>query len=439
MKPDVLELAPPASHEAEQAVLGCCIVDRRALEIAEARLKPHHFYWEAHRVIFRAMLDLYQDGAVDLRTLHNRLIERGLLDSVGGITYVADMADMVPSTANVADYCEIVRQKALRRDAIEAAHDVRNWAYDEGMPTADVLARSEARIQSIAELRGADVPDQDAALDELAVYLNTGRAARIPFYLETVNDYMNGGMMRGFFTAVGADPGIGKTRMLVRDIYAHVLAGRSVHFFSLEIPRPEIEAELMALHLGINRDGIAGADDLACDPFAVVPGSPEFARAAEVMRQWPLRIYDGGIDAEDMEPIVRRAMHKGPVDVVHVDYAGLVSVKGARGAERMEDVSQRLSDLYRRCKVTGIVLCHVSKDGAEVHPWYSRKLEQDCQAFWYIPKPDAGSLAETGQRFEFRNQKNRYARRSRDVLNVGWDNDQGFFKDLPTGQRGAGM
>jgi replicative DNA helicase len=443
------EMTPPQSIEAEKCVLGACLIDRRALEMAEARLKACHFYLEAHRTIYAAMLELYQDGPVDLQTLSIRLRDAGRLDQVGGMSYLMGIADIVPTTANLGYYADIVHEKALRRSTIEAAQDLKNWAYDETIPTADMLSNAEARVNAIAELRGADVPGQEEAMDETREYLNAGRSVRIPFYLKTVSDYMAGGMMPGYFNTIGADPGIGKTRMVVRDIYHQIQAGRSVVFFSLEIPRPEIETELMALYLRVNRETIGCEDDRKSDPFITTTSDPEYLKAEAVMRKWPLRIFDGSIDAEDMEPIVRRLQHKGRVDVVHVDYAGLISVHGKGGAERMEDVSQYLMNLYKRCKVAGVVLCHVTKKNGEVSPWYSRKLEQDCQSFWYIPKPgnedekDKGepvvTLAAMDGRFDFRNQKNRYARRSRDILHVGWDHKFGYFQDLPEGQRGAGM
>ena len=119
---------PPQNLEAEQSVLGAMLVDRAAVEKAIEIIRPEDFYREAHQRVFEAAYDLAERSEpVDLITISDALRIRNQLDQVGGVSYLATLADMVPTTSNVEYYARIVEQKAIMRRLIEAASRISGW------------------------------------------------------------------------------------------------------------------------------------------------------------------------------------------------------------------------------------------------------------------------------------------------------------------------
>ena len=116
---------PPHNREAEQSVLGAMLFDERAVGQTIGKLSDYHFYDEAHRRIFRALVSLYnQSSPIDLISVSDVLRKAGELESVGGATYLAQLLDMVPTVAHVEYYSRIVLEKAWLRDLLTAATEI---------------------------------------------------------------------------------------------------------------------------------------------------------------------------------------------------------------------------------------------------------------------------------------------------------------------------
>jgi len=108
----LLERVPPQNIDAEQSVLGAILLDREAIYKVLRILKPEDFYRESHKVIYEAMLSLNESGRpVDLITVSERLRQQGDLEKAGGVAYIATLAEMVPTAANVEYYARIVEEK----------------------------------------------------------------------------------------------------------------------------------------------------------------------------------------------------------------------------------------------------------------------------------------------------------------------------------------
>jgi replicative DNA helicase len=149
---ETLRKLPPQSIEAEESVLGGVLLDNSALDRAIELLTPDDFYREAHRKIMRAMLDLNQRAEpVDLITLTEALKVRGELADVGGSTYLAELADKVPTAANVAYYARIVHQKSVLRGLIHAATEIATQGYESGADVDQFLDDAEHKIFAISE------------------------------------------------------------------------------------------------------------------------------------------------------------------------------------------------------------------------------------------------------------------------------------------------
>ncbi|HET7380289.1 MAG TPA: replicative DNA helicase [Gaiellales bacterium] len=149
-----LERVPPQNLEAEQGVLGSMLLDRDAIARAIEGLRADDFYRDAHRVIFQAMVELFERGEpVDLITVTNRLAANGKLEDVGGPTYVASLPNLVPTAANVDFYANIVLEKSMLRALISAGTHIAAMGYDGADEVAQMIDRAEKLVFGIASRR----------------------------------------------------------------------------------------------------------------------------------------------------------------------------------------------------------------------------------------------------------------------------------------------
>ncbi len=149
-----LERVPPQNLEAEQGVLGSMLLDRDAIARAIEGLRAEDFYRDAHRVIYQAMVELFERGEpVDLITVTNRLAANGKLEDVGGPTYVAALPNVVPTAANVEFYANIVLEKSMLRALISAGTHIAAMGYDGADDVAQMIDHAEKLVFGIASRR----------------------------------------------------------------------------------------------------------------------------------------------------------------------------------------------------------------------------------------------------------------------------------------------
>ena len=178
-----LERVPPQNLEAEQGVLGSMLLDRDAIARAIEGLRADDFYRDAHRVIFQAMVELFERGEpVDLITVTNRLAANGKLDDVGGATYVASLPNAVPTAANVDFYANIVLEKSMLRALISAGTHIAAMGYDGADDVAAMIDHAEKLVFGISAsdpLTLTIVGSTLALVALLASLLPAYRAARL--------------------------------------------------------------------------------------------------------------------------------------------------------------------------------------------------------------------------------------------------------------------
>ena len=142
--------------QAEQGVLGSLLLDPELCDEVALLLKPADFYSPAHQALFNHLLAMHNDGLrIDATLLHERLKKSGDLEIIGGLAYLAEVADSVPTAANAAYYAEIVRDKATLRSLIHASTEILRDAYDQSLESRELLSRAEERVFRILEDQGA--------------------------------------------------------------------------------------------------------------------------------------------------------------------------------------------------------------------------------------------------------------------------------------------
>ncbi|HKX18282.1 MAG TPA: replicative DNA helicase [bacterium] len=211
-----LERVPPQNLEAEQGVLGSMLLDRDAIARAIEGLRAEDFYRDAHRVIFQAMVELFERGEpVDLITVTNRLAANGKLDDVGGATYVAALPNVVPTAANVDFYANIVLEKSMLRALISAGTHIAAMGYDGADDVAAMIDHAEKLVFGIASRR--NVQDFEAIKEILKQsfekidrrYQEKGTITGVATGFSDL-DMLTSGLQPADMVIVAARPSVGK-------------------------------------------------------------------------------------------------------------------------------------------------------------------------------------------------------------------------------------
>ena len=164
------ERVPPQNIEAEQAVLGAMLIDKEAIAKATEVLSADDFYREAHRVIFSAMLELYnKNEAVDMVTVTEILKRDNKLEDIGGIAYITSLANVVLTAANVKYHADIVAEKSVLRQLVRVSTEIAAMGYEANEDVGTLLDTAESRILEISNRKKKTdfTPINDVLMDSV--------------------------------------------------------------------------------------------------------------------------------------------------------------------------------------------------------------------------------------------------------------------------------
>lgn len=358
-------VTPPNSVEAERSVLGAMLQDENAVEQACERLQAEDFYQPQHREIYDAMRKLHMEqSAVDMVTVDAELSRRGTLEGVGGTSYIIELSQYVPTTANVKAYIALVAEKATLRKLIQASQEISQECYSQANPLQDTLNHAEKAIFDIVMNRASGdtlVHVKDvlyntyANIEELAKL--KGRVSGVPTGF-TALDNMLTGLHGGELIILGARPSMGKTS-LAMNIAGHacLYAGKSVAVFSLEMPREQIALRLLCSDAKVDmqrvRQGRLDSDDWM-----------RLAKSIGPMANAKLYIDDtAGITPTQLRSRCRRLMMDKGLDLVVLDYLGLMHADGKVENRQLEvsEISRNLKAIALELKVPVLACAQLSR------------------------------------------------------------------------------
>ncbi|MFE6713978.1 replicative DNA helicase [Streptomyces sp. NPDC057695] len=386
---------PPRSLEAEQATLGTLMsstwaAGRYAAEALETGLVAEDYYLPAHATIHRAICRLRQtQQAVDPLTVAEELNRLGELGKVGGASYLHACVQAVPTTAHGAQYAEIVRAKAYRRRAIEAAQKILQYAYSEEGDEADVRGLVEQELTAIVAgmpgLSAAPPAVDDIYLDYVAELeeIQNGRQMGLPYGISDL-DAVTSGMRPGNVTVIAAQSGVGKSTLALNAAVAAAKAGAKVMFSSLEMSAAELMHKIVAAEGSIPMHHLTRQDGLTPE------GWKEVERLGrELFRTLPLRVYRPDSAAlGDIEAAARACVRTDGLDVLVVDYLQLVEVEQNRHISREQAVaavSRGLKNLSVGLDCHVIALSQLNDDGLMRE---SRAIKNDASVVIKVERPD---------------------------------------------------
>lgn len=337
---------PPNNIEAEQSVIGAMLLDKNAITTASEILRSEDFYKEAHSKIYDAIMELHdRDEPVDLVTLVDNLRIKGILDVIGGVTYLSNLASSVPTTANVKYYAKIVEEKATLRRLIKSSSEIMDKCYSSTEEVPAILDKAEKDIFDISQkVTTQDFEPMRRILEKSfnnieMLNKNKGALTGVPSGFPEL-DTKTSGFQKGDMVLIAARPSMGKTAFALNIAqYAAVRDGKTAAIFSLEMSKEQLVQRMLCSEANIDmlklRTGNLDDEDWV-----------RLARAAGPLASAKMYIDDTpGISITEMRSKCRRLKIEHGLDIIVIDYLQLMQGRG-----RSENRQQEVSDISRSLK-----------------------------------------------------------------------------------------
>lgn len=362
----MLDRIPPQNIEAEQAVLGAMLIEREAISKVAELLRPEDCYREAHRLIYNAMLELFnKNDAVDMVTVIEFLRKGDKLEAAGGISYITSLANSVPTAANVLYHARIVEEKALLRQLINAATNIASSGYEGSEEVANILDTAEKTILAVSSRKsGKDfTPIKSIIFDAFTkieqLYASKGSITGISTGFKDL-DRLTSGLQPSDLILIAARPSMGKTAFVL-NIAQHIgiKEKKAVAFFSLEMSKEQLVQRMLCAESTIDSQRLRIGELEPNDWTKLVSGADRLSSA-------PIFIDDtSGITVMEMRSKARRLKIEYDLKLIIIDYLQLMQGSSKKGSENRQqeisEISRSLKGLARELGVPVIALSQLSR------------------------------------------------------------------------------
>ncbi len=344
---EVVQKVPPQNAEAETAVLGSMLLDKEAIAKSIELLDENSFYSEANRNIFQAVVKLYDENeGVDIVTIIEELKKRNILDKVGGAAHITELANNIPTSANIEHYAKIVQEKYMLRTLINAATRIVSESYDSSSRVEEVLDRAEELIFDITSSKkhgNKIIAMKDVVKDSIdridKLYQRKENITGIASGFHDL-DIMTAGLQESDLIIVAGRPSMGKSALATSIIeYAGITEKTSCAIFSLEMSKEQLAQRMLCSIAHVNAHKVRTG-------FLSQTDWPKLVDAAQKLSEAPIFIDDTpSISALELRAKCRRLKAKHDIQMVIVDYLQLM-----RGSYRSESRQQEISEISRSIK-----------------------------------------------------------------------------------------
>ena len=403
---------PPYDIEAEQAVIGSMLTDKDAIMSAVETLKPEDFYREDNKIIYEAILNLYNRAdPVDIITLKTELQSMKQLEAVGGLEYIAQLPDKVPTTANVEQYIKIVEEKSALRALIKTANELISLGYDQTQDVEDILDSAERKIFDVIQNRNQKgysaikdiLVDSFTQLEQL--YNQKQHITGVPTGFADL-DYITAGLHKSDLVIVAARPAMGKSAFALNlASNAAVRYNTPVAIFSLEMSKEQMTNRILCSEAMVDSNKVrTGKEDDDWQKLAEASGN--LSQAQIFIDDTP------GISVMEIRAKCRKLKLEKNIGMVVIDYIQLVQGSNKRNGSREQEISEisrSLKILAKEINVPVIALSQLSRS-VEQRPDHrpmlsdlreSGAIEQDADIVmflyrddYYNPDTDKKNIAE---------------------------------------------
>ncbi|XOU94532.1 MAG: replicative DNA helicase [Candidatus Kerfeldbacteria bacterium] len=360
-----IEKLPPQNLEAEQSVLGSLLIDKEAITKIADIINPDDFYKDIHGMIYESMADLYQNREpIDVVSLSNNLNEKGKLETIGGRSYLASLANMVPSSSHIFSYANIVQKKATLRRLLNAASQITELGYQETESVDKLLDEAEQRIFGVSQkhLKQNFIPIKSVLteafdrIDEL--HKESGKLRGVPTGF-TDMDNLLAGLQKSDLIILAARPSMGKTTLAL-DIAKQVAIGSKipVGLFSLEMSKEQLVDRLLCSQAGVDlwrmRTGKLSEDE-------------DFSRignAMGVLSEAPIFIDDtASANIMEIRTKARRLQAEHNLGLIIIDYLQLMQgrTNSENRVQEISEITRSLKQIARELNIPVLALSQLSR------------------------------------------------------------------------------
>ncbi len=391
---------PPHDLEAEQAVIGSMLTDKDAVISAIEALSDNDFYREDNKIIYSAIMNLYSRGEpIDIITLKSELSSMGKFEAIGGLEYLAELPEKVPTTANVDKYIKIVEEKSSLRTLIRTANELITLGYDPTQDVEELMDNAEKKIFSVMQNRSqksySSIKDilVDAFVELEELYNRKQHVTGVPTGFIDL-DYKTAGFHGSELILVAARPAMGKSAFALNiATNAAVRAKIPVAIFSLEMSKEQMANRILCSEALVDsnkvRTGKVEDDDWT-----------KLAEASGILSEAEIFIDDTpGISIMEIRAKCRKMKLEKNIGLVVIDYLQLVQASNKRTGSREQEIaeiSRSLKILAKEINVPVIALSQLSR-APEQRPDHrpmlsdlreSGSIEQDADIVMFLYRDD---------------------------------------------------
>ena len=397
---------PPHDIEAEQAVIGSMLTDQEAVYAAIERLKPEDFYREDNKQIYTAILNIYNKAEpIDIITLKAELSSMGKLDAVGGLEYIVELPEKVPTTANVDRYIKIVEEKSLLRNLIRAANEILSSGYAQEDDVENIVDHAEKKIFDVMQKKSQKgyttikdvLVESFTKLEEL--YNQKEHITGVPTGFAEL-DKKTAGLHGSELILIAARPAMGKSAFALNiGSYAATRANVPVAIFSLEMSKEQVGNRILCSEALVDSNNVRTGE----------LNDEELGKLAETsgeLSQAPIYIDDTpGISVMEIRAKCRKLKLEKNIGLVIIDYLQLIQGSGKTSSREQEiaEISRSLKILAKEIEVPVIALSQLSR-AVEARPDHrpmlsdlreSGSIEQDADIVMFIYREDYYNKGES--------------------------------------------
>ena len=390
---------PPHDIEAEQAVIGSMLTDQEAVYAAIERLKPEDFYREDNKQIYTAILNIYNKAEpIDIITLKAELLSMGKLDAVGGLEYIVELPEKVPTTANVDRYIKIVEEKSLLRNLIRAANEILSSGYAQEDDVENIVDHAEKKIFDVMQKKSQKgyttikdvLVESFTKLEEL--YNQKEHITGVPTGFAEL-DKKTAGLHGSELILIAARPAMGKSAFALNiGSYAATRANVPVAIFSLEMSKEQVGNRILCSEALVDSNNVRTGE----------LNDEELGKLAETsgeLSQAPIYIDDTpGISVMEIRAKCRKLKLEKNIGLVIIDYLQLIQGSGKTSSREQEiaEISRSLKILAKEIEVPVIALSQLSR-AVEARPDHrpmlsdlreSGSIEQDADIVMFLYRDD---------------------------------------------------
>lgn len=392
---------PPQQLDSERALLGAIMIKPDTLHDIVDMVHPDAFYSEKHRIIYRAMLNLWgKNEPIDLLTVPAKLKDEGSLEQVGGVSYLSDLVAGTPAAGNAKHYAGLVQKKYMLRNLIEAGEYIAELGYDEAADVEETLDKAEKKVYEVTNAptlhkfvsMRESLAEAWARLEHLSNSKDEMRGVKTGF---KDLDNLLAGLQKSDLIILAARPSMGKTALAL-DIarQASVTQNTVVGLFSLEMSSQQLVDRMVAAEAKVNSWNLRIGRGLDAEDFEKIRD------AYDRLSKAPIFIDDKAANnVLNMRAVARRLKREQGLGLIVVDYLQLMAPTTTRNSDSMvqqvTEISRSLKQLARELEVPVLALSQLSRavEQRRGRPRLSDlrdsgSIEQDADVVMFIHRED---------------------------------------------------